>query len=282
VSYSLAGLRVVVTRPENQAGELCDRLRAVGAEPVMFPVIAIAEPEAGGALDQAIARLAEYGWVIFTSVNGVEHFWRRLENAGVHGRTPLNPTGFSPFQGKVAAIGPATAEALRQRGVTVDLMPAEYRAEAILEEIGRVAGQRILLPRADIARPALADGLRASGAQVDEVPAYRTVRGHPPPAAFEALRAGVDVITFTSSSTVRNFMVLTDGLDYGYPLIACIGPVTADTARELGLSVDVMAQEYTIHGLIEALKTLKRDASHATRSPPWTAGQGTQYFSGVA
>jgi uroporphyrinogen-III synthase len=154
---------------------------------------------------------------------------------------------------KIAAIGPATAEALHQRGALVHLMPAEYRAEAILDEIGDVAGQRILLPRADIARPTLADGLRALGAQVDEVAAYRTVAGVPPPPAFDALRAGVDVITFTSSSTARNFVALTAGLDYGDPLIACIGPVTATTARELGLHVDVVAKEYTIDGLLNAL-----------------------------
>ena len=156
----------------------------------------------------------------------------------------------------MAAIGPATATALRQRGVQVCLVPAEYRAEAILDEIGDVAGQTILLPRADIARPALAEGLRDKGAQVDEVPAYRTVPATPAPAAFDALRAGVDVITFTSSSTVRNFVTQTAGLSYGQPLIACIGPVTAATARELGLCVDVVAKEYTVEGLLDALKEL--------------------------
>jgi uroporphyrinogen-III synthase len=120
-----------------------------------------------------------------------------------------------------------------------------------------VAGLHILLPRADIARPVLADGLCALGARVDEVPTYHTVRGNPPQAAFDALLAGVDVITFTSSSTVRNFVALTDGLDYGDPLIACIGPVTAATARELGLHVDIVAEEYTIDGLLEALKQMK-------------------------
>jgi uroporphyrinogen-III synthase len=134
-------------------------------------------------------------------------------------------------------------------------MPDEYRAEAILDVIGDVTGQRILLPRADIARPALANGLRAMGAQVQDVAAYRTVKGTPPPAAFDALRAGVDVVTFTSSSTIRNFVSLTNGLDYGRPLMACIGPVTAATAHEVGLPVDVVAKEYTIDGLLEALKS---------------------------
>ena len=251
MSQPLAGLRVVITRPEIQAGEFANRLRALGAEPVLFPTIAIVPPEMDGPLDQAIARLRDYDWIIFTSVNGVESFWTRLVETG-RSREGNGADGL-PFGGKVAAIGPATADVLRQRGVSVDLMPDEYRAEAILDEIGDVAGQSILLPRADIARPALADGLRAAGAQVAEVPAYRTVRGQPPLAAFEALRAGVHVVTFTSSSTVRNFMSLTRDLDYGDPLIACIGPVTAATAHELGLRVDVVAETYTIDGLLQTL-----------------------------
>lgn len=252
MSHWLSGRRVVVTRPQDQAQELYNRLRILGAEPVAFPVIAIAPPEPGGPLDQAIARLASYDWVIFTSVNGVEHFWTRLVDSS-QDQTVVTDSQ-SPTPGlKIAAIGPATAQALRQRGASVHLMPAEYRAEAILDAIGDVAGQRILLPRADIARPALADGLREMGALVDEVTAYRTVPTKPAPAAFEALQAGVDVITFTSSSTVRNFVAMTADLDYGDPLIACIGPVTAATARELGLQVDVVAQEYTINGLLESI-----------------------------
>jgi uroporphyrinogen-III synthase len=253
VSQLLLGLRVVVTRPEIQAGELTNRLRALGAEPILFPVIVIVPPEMGGPLDQAIALLRDYDWIIFTSVNGVESFWKRL----VETRRLQEGNGADrlPFEGKVAAIGPATADVLRQRGVSVDLMPDEYRAEAILDEIGDVAGQRILLPRADIARPVLADGLRATGAHVDEVPAYRTIQGQPPLASFEALRAGVHAITFTSSSTVRNFVSLTRDLDYGDPLIACIGPVTAATAHELGFHVDVVAETYTIDGLLQSLVT---------------------------
>jgi uroporphyrinogen-III synthase len=256
MSHWLSGRRVVVTRPEEQAEGLCSRLRALGAEPVEFPVIAIAPPETGGPLDQAIARLSSYDWLIFTSVNGVEYFWARLEAlealaAGPAQFAAAKVAAIGPA--KVAAIGPATATALRQRGVQVCLVPAEYRAEAILDEIGDVAGQTILLPRADIARPALADGLRGKGAQVDEVPAYRTVPAIPAAAAFDALRAGVDVITFTSSSTVHSFVAQTAGLSYGDPRVACIGPVTATTARELGLRVDVVAKEYTIDGLLEAL-----------------------------
>lgn len=251
MAYSLTGRRVVVTRPLDQAEELCTRLRALGAEPILFPVIAIAPPQPGGPLDQAILQLSDYDWIIFTSVNGVEHFWVRLvEHYG----------SLLPVPGpRIAAIGPATADALRQHGSAVHLIPAEYRAEAILDQIGDVSGQRILLPRADIARPVLSDGLRARGAQVDEVPAYHTIPGQPTPAAFDALRAGVDVVIFTSSSTVRNFILLTEGLEYGDPLIACIGPVTAATARELGLHVDMVAEEYTIDGLLKALALMEID-----------------------
>lgn len=260
MSNWLAGRRVVVTRPQDQAGEFCRRLQALGAEPVLFPVIAIRPPEAGGPLDQAIARLEAYDWVVFTSVNGVESFWERL----VEIKALSNKEGADKpaLRGKVVAIGPATAHALLERGFPVYLIPAEYRAEAILDEIGDVAGQRILLPRADIARPLLRDGLRARGAHVDEVAAYSTAQGQPSPAAFEALQAGVDVVTFTSSSTVRNFVTLTRGLDYGRPLVACIGPVTAATADELGLRVDVIAEEYTVDGLLEALQRVDLGMKH--------------------
>ncbi|MBM4457172.1 MAG: uroporphyrinogen-III synthase [Chloroflexi bacterium] len=299
---ALAGWRIVVTRPEHQAAELCERLAALGAEPIPFPVIAIAPPEPGAALDRAIARLNDYQWVIFTSVNGVACFWeryraiacgrrgvaaderqarwirsfsrfggrrqkpadpeRRLRTASRPERraaifrtdTPAADAPGLPPGCRVAAIGRATAAALQRRDVRVDLTPGEYRAEAILDAIGDVAGLRILLPRADIARPDLALGLAARGAAVDEVVAYRTIPAIPSQTAFESLRAGVDVITFTSSSTVRNFVALTAGMDYGDPLIACIGPVTATAARDLGLDVDVTAEEYTIEGLVQALR----------------------------
>lgn len=245
--HCLTGRRVVVTRAEGQVLGLVSHLRALGAEPVVFPVIAIAPPEVGGPLDRAIAQLERYDWVVLTSANGVEHFLTRLVEIKV---SPRDHT----IRGRVAAVGPATAAALRQRGVPVHLLPDEHRAEAILDEIGDVAGQRILLPCADIARPTLTKGLRALGAQVDRVTAYRNVLGKPIPAAYDALRAGVDVLTFTSSSSVRNFLALTQGLDYGAPLVACIGPVTAATARELGLRVNVVPEEYTIEGLVEKLK----------------------------
>jgi uroporphyrinogen-III synthase len=251
---SLTGARVVITRPEGQSETLSRRLRSLGAIPVLFPVIAIAPPEVGGALDRALAHLADYDWIIFTSVNGVVHFWERL---AARAETPVDRLRDIPgFRGRVAAIGPATAAALELRGVTVQTMPSEYRAEAILAAIGDVAGLYVLLPRADIARADLADGLRQDGAFVIEAAAYRTVPATPPAAAFEELRRGVDIVTFTSASTVRNFVALTRDIAYGSPLTACIGPVTADAARELGLRVDAVAEVYTMDGLIEALQRL--------------------------
>jgi uroporphyrinogen-III synthase len=257
----LNSVRVVITRPEGQSEALSQRLRALGAIPVPFPVIAIAPPEAGGALDRALTNLSDYDWIIFTSVNGVVHFWDRL--AAVSVLATGSQSGIPGFTGRIAAIGPATAAALEQRGVGVDLMPAEYRAEAILAAIGDVAGQYVLLPRADIARADLADGLRQRGAFVIEAAAYRTVPATPSADAFKELERGVDIVTFTSASTVQNFVALTRDRAYGHPLIVCIGPVTAEAARQQGLRVDAVAEDYTVDGLVEALRRLWKDHTTA-------------------
>jgi len=246
----LFGLRVLVTRSRAQASRLSARLRALGAEPVEFPSIKILPPEDWAPLDRAIVHLDRYDWVIFTSANGVRFFWERLERAGKDGRA---------FAGiRLGAIGPATGDALRQRGLRADLVPSRYVAEAVLAEIGPVEGLRVLLPRADLARPALAEGLRRAGATVEEVVAYRTVR--PSEGDAEGVRRAladgeIDVLTFTSSSTVRNLLTALDPLP---PLpestiVACIGPITAQTAREAGLPVHVVAAEHTIEGLVGAL-----------------------------
>ena len=240
----LAGKRILVTRPRAQAAELCDRLAAQGATPIVFPTIEIAPLDDYTALDRAIRHLAQYQWIVFTSVNGVKFFWERLDAVGA---------GLMPTL-RVAAIGPATASALQAHDVTITLIPDEYVAEAIIESIGPVQGQRILLPRADIAREALAVELQQRGAIVDEIAAYRTLPAQPDPDGLRELQRGVDVITFTSSSTVRNFIALA-GRDSIPPqaIVACIGPITANTARELGLRVDVTAAEYTMDGLVAAL-----------------------------
>ncbi len=229
---TLAGRRIVITRPEADATRLADRLRALGAVPIVAPAIRIEftdPPE----LDRALADLAGYHWVVFTSRNGVEAAFRRAGSLS------------GP---KVAAIGPATAEALRGHGVAPDLVPKEYVAEAILESLGDVRGLRFLLPRADIAREALADGLRARGATVHEIVAYRTT----PLANRPAHLGPVDAVTFTSSSTVRGF--LAGGPVPAGAKVICIGPITARTARECGLEIAAVAEHYTEDGLIEALE----------------------------
>ena len=244
----LAGKRVLVTRPRAQAEALVEKLAGLGAVPVLFPTIEIGEAEEAGPLDQAIAGLQGYRWVIFTSVNGVAAFWQRLTALGENSRA-LDGV-------RVAAIGPATAQALRERGVTPEFVPEEYVAEAILPGLGEVRGQRILLPRADIARRALVEALEGQGAFPEEIAAYRTLPAQADQAALGELERGVDIATFTSSSTVRNYFLLLGERArelLGDALIVCIGPITAETARTLGLEVGLVAAEYTVDGLVDAL-----------------------------
>ena len=244
----LTGKRIVVTRARSQAADLDGLLRAGKAEVILFPTIEITPLEDTTKLDGALDNLAAgiYSWVIFTSINGVGACRDRLSQTGHSIPDVL-------CHARVAAIGPATAQALESLGVHVDFVPQEYVAERILEGLGSVAGQGILLPRAEIARPALAEALAKSGAHVDEIPVYHTLQPDPDPVGLAALREGVDAITFTSSSTVRNFVELA-GREIGQAKVACIGPITAGTARELGLPVDITAREYTIPGLARALK----------------------------
>lgn len=259
--------RVLVTRTREQASVLASRLRDLGAGVVELPTIQIAPPADWGPLDAALGGLAGYDWVVFTSANGVRSFWGRLAGAGLDARA---------FHGiRLAAIGPATAGELASHGLQADYVPAEYVAEEVaagLAALADLAGRRILLPRADIARPALAELLRQSGAEVDEVDAYRTLRPAPEGDLRELL-ATITVATFTSSSTVRNLaaMAADAGLDLVAALssatVACIGPITAATARDLGLAVDVVAGEYTIDGLVAAL------VHHFCQTPARTESQ---------
>lgn len=245
----LAGKRVLVTRPRAQAAALIETLTGLGAVPIVFPTIEISEPKDTARMDQAIAELASYSWVIFTSVNGVAAFWQRLNALGKDSHALENT--------RIAAIGPATAQALREHGVQPDYIPNEYVAEAILPGLGNVSGQRILLPRADIARKALYEALEARGAFPEELAAYQTIPAQPDPQALNALEQGVDIATFTSASTVRNFIELLGSRAaelLNGAVVACIGPVTADEARKQGLAVQVTAEVYTVEGLVEALK----------------------------
>lgn len=246
----LSGKRILITRPKAQSAPLIEKLVNLGAVPVICPTIEIAPPEDTARLDQAIQHLPTYSWVIFTSVNGVAAFWQRL---GALGRTSA-----ALGSARVAAIGPATAQALNERGVQPDLIPREYVAEAILAGLGEVQGQRILLPRADIARKAMVTELEKRGALPDEIAVYQTRPAALDAATLTELGKGIDIATFTSSSTVRNFFELLGnraGIVLRGAIIACIGPVTAETVYAQGLAVDIVAPVYTIDGLINALVT---------------------------
>jgi uroporphyrinogen III methyltransferase/synthase len=232
-----------VTRAREQASELVARLRELGADTVELPVIEIGEPADGGAeLRRAVAGVGEYQWLTFTSANAVERFFACLTELGRDARA-LGGV-------RIAAIGPGTAAALLRWGLQADLVPGQFVAEAVVDAFPPGPG-RVLLPRAAVARDALPAGLAAKGWTVDVVEAYRTVVARPTPAALAAAGAA-DAVTFTSSSTVTNYLE-TAGTETVPPVVVCIGPITADTARAAGLQVSVVANEHTIDGLVEAL-----------------------------
>lgn len=270
----LQGRSILITRAHEQAGTFSERLRALGATAVEFPAIRVVPPEDWEPLDNALKRLCEagwYNWLVFTSANGVRICFERLQRLGYDARSIGNV--------RVAAIGPATAVELAKYGVAVDLVPAEYIAEgiavALLDDARKLgeslAGKKVLLARAAEARNVLVTELQQSGAIVEVVAAYRTVGvTHEDGQGREILRMletqQLDILTFTSSSTVRNFMqwlmqcnrdvansLLSNVAQHARPKIACIGPITSQTAREFGLDVHIEAQEYTIAGLIEAI-----------------------------
>ena len=252
----LFGRRVMVTRPTGQAGVLCRMLMDRGAEPVEAPTIRIEDPEDPGPLRQAVASAQAYDWILFTSVNGVDRFFREVARQGGDARLLGGA--------RVAAIGPGTARGLEARGIRPDQVPSEYRGEAVAAGVlaahgGTLSGVRVLLPRAAVARDVLPDTLREAGAEVDVVAAYRSLTlGDAEAARMRGLIAepAVDVVTFTASSTVKNLVAMVgDGFaEQLAPLtVASIGPITTETAREMGIRVDVTATEYTNAGLVHAL-----------------------------
>ncbi len=249
----LAGKRVLVTRTRAQASSLAEALRLEGAYPLLLPAIELERRVDAGATARVADALTEgaYGWIVFTSANAVEAFFNALFEAGGDART-LAPTG-------IAAIGTATERALRTRGLRADLVPTEAIGEALGTALApHVGGTRVLLPRAEGARDILPAALRAAGAEVDELTLYLAAPPAEPPAeVLAAVRAGeVDVAMFTSSSTVTNLASMLGG-DLSVlsgAVIACIGPIVAETARERGLRVDVVAEPHTIDGLVEATR----------------------------
>nr|WP_283251143.1 uroporphyrinogen-III C-methyltransferase [Rhabdothermincola salaria] len=250
-SRPLFGTTVLVTRPRHQASSLARRLRHLGADALEVPTIEIVDPsDEGAALRDAAGRVHEYEWVVLTSPNGAARFCDVLRDgrdlAGV----------------KLAAIGPGTADALAARNLVADLVPERFVAESLLEAfpLPPSGGGRVLLARAAVARDVLPDGLASLGWDVDVVEAYRTVPAAVSPDQREAV-ARADAVTFTSSSTVDRFLAAY-GPEAVPPLVACIGPITADTARRHGLRIDVIADVHTIDGLVDALVTHVEAARH--------------------
>ena len=268
----LRGMRVLVGRARHQAGALSAELRQLGAAVIEIPFIEIRKPRSFRALDTAMTNLAAYDWLILTSVNGVEAMWERMEKlreghdfsrAGKASKSKpaLAAEGSSL---RVAAIGPATKKSLEQRGIKVDVVPKEYVAESVVRSLkNKVKGKRVLLVRAKVARDVIPQELRKAGAHVDVVEAYETVV---PQSSRRRLQAALKhagkrphVITFTSSSTVRNFVELLGlGKRARYRALAglrmaSIGPVTSETLHDFGLPVDISAKEFTIQGLVRAI-----------------------------
>lgn len=264
----LAGRRVLVTRAPGQAGALGDLLAAAGAEPVEIPLIEVVAPEDWGPVDAAIGRLETYDWVVFTSANGVEFFFRRLGDLGRDAR--------ALGRARLACVGEATARSLGGHGLRADLVPESFRADALLGPLAERAGEgaRLLLPRGDLARRDFPAALRQRGLEVDEVVVYRT---RPAREGGERIRrlleeGRLDVLTFASPSAVESFMAAVgpDAAELARgAVVACIGPVTAQAARERGLEVQVLAEPSTMPGLVSAL-----EAFFAARAGSDTDTQG--------
>jgi len=248
----LFGKRVLVTRPEHQASELSRLLLQYGAMPVEMPVIKVIPPSTWEELDQAIVDLKTYQWIVFTSVNAVEVFWKRLRALNLDARWLAGV--------RIGAIGPATAGALEERALHPDYLPETYTSQGFLAGLNSqdMARSRVLLPRADIAGNELTDGISKLGAEVHQVTAYETVATDAAvsPGEQMLLRGEIDVITFTSASTVDNLLAI---LGEEWQVIkraklACIGPNTAAALAQKGLKADIVAEEHTIPGLVEAME----------------------------
>jgi uroporphyrinogen-III synthase len=274
-NQSLRRVRVLVGRARHQAGALSAELRKLGADVIEIPFIEIRKPTSFKPLDTALKSLGTYDWLILTSVNGVEAMWERMEKTregydfSRTVRASKSDSALAAEGLRIAAIGPATRKAIEQRGVRVDVVPKEYVAESVVRSLKKkVKGKRVLLVRAKVARDVIPRELRKAGAAVDVVEAYETVV---PQSSRVRLRAALKdpkkrphVVTFTSSSTVKNFVELLGSTrkarykELAGIRMASIGPVTSETLRELGLPVDIAAKEFTIPGLVQAISARLR------------------------
>lgn len=247
---SLKGKRVVVTRPLKKSASLFKLLHEHGAYPILLPVIETKTVSQSTTLDNALRNLKLYDWLVLTSVEGVEAVWERIEALGIEAL---------PKELKIAVIGPKTATALAKKYRKPDFAPKEYVAEAIVPGLGDLSEKKVLLARANIARTTLPRLIRMQGGKVDDLIAYHTLPADPPSSSLTALKEGVDMIAFTSPSTIIFFNEIVQKLGLkiaalpGRPTFAYIGPITAAKAKNMGLPVDVVAEDYTAEGLVEAI-----------------------------
>jgi uroporphyrinogen III methyltransferase/synthase len=249
----LFGKRIVVTRSRDQASVFTEMLINAGATPIEFPSIDVVPPSSWEELDVALGGLGTFDWIIFTSANAVRFFFERLREKGMDIR--------SLSRNKICVVGSKTAESLETYSLRADLVPTDFKAEGVLEALGGVAvkGSKFLIPRAKKAREIIPETLRERGAEVTVATAYENVRpGNDVERVKKLLRDGkIAAVTFTSSSTVNNFVEMLGKSEYKalmrHVTVACIGPVTAKTAEEYGMQADVMPKEYTIPALIEAM-----------------------------
>ena len=233
-------MKVLITRPRAQADNFADQLREAGFEPILFPVIEIRLVEENPEIENAIKNIGKYAWVIFTSVNAVDVIARSEATKQSFGAGRLLRFARNDVSPKIAAVGRKTADALRKHGIEPDFIPDEFRGEAILSGLGDVNGKWILLPRAEIARKELPEAIVKAGGIAHEITVYKTLPAEIDRAGLLALKNGVDVITFTSPSTVENFaeIILQKNISLNnHPLIACIGTVTEKAAREAGFEI---------------------------------------------
>jgi uroporphyrinogen III methyltransferase / synthase len=249
-------MRVLITRPRQEAEEFAKALQKIGAQVFFLPTIEIQLTDDSKSLDQTLSHLSAYSWLVFTSVNAVKVVAGRLDALGIDGL---------PEKLKIAAIGPKTAARLIARGIQPDFVPVEYVAEAIVPGLGDLKGHLVLLPTTDIAPDTLPNAIQAADGIAHVITAYKTRAASPTTEEVAILREGMDLITFASGSSAQNFVALTHqaGMDPfnlpGQPCIACIGPKTAQVAKEAGFRVDIVADSYTMDGLVQAI------ASHFER-----------------
>ena len=245
----LQGIRVVITRPRAQYETFANAIIKLGGKPICFPLIEVVPLEDYSELDKSLGNLDSYDWLIFTSVNGVKIVADRLLFLRLD---------YPPKKLKVAAVGSKTAQALIDVGIVPDFMPTEYISDAIISGLGSLKNKRILLPCAQISRDTLPQMIHKAGGEVDQLPVYRTIPVMPDKLDYEVVDGKVDAVTFTSSSAVKNFSRLINSkgmrrLKLSNPVFAYIGPITAQTARELNISVTVIANTYTTDGLVDVL-----------------------------